>query len=147
MDTVGFISDLPQILYTAFRATLEEVRLADIIVHIRDINHPETEYQKESVLSILSGIGTQEGVLENHIEIWNKIDLLTKKKLKTMMTNNSNPNVVPISAKYGVRCDQLVSILGKRVAEWNAKYNPQNETREPELPETPEIPEDAEKLD
>ena len=74
-DTVGFISDLPTHLIEAFRATLEEVQLADIILHVRDITHPESGAQKEAVLNILAelGVGHNDKRL---IEVMNKIDLL-----------------------------------------------------------------------
>ncbi|MCC6000176.1 MAG: GTPase HflX [Pararhodobacter sp.] len=73
-DTVGFISDLPTQLVAAFRATLEEVLEADLIVHVRDIAHPETEAQAADVESILGDLGVAEGV--PRIELWNKTDLL-----------------------------------------------------------------------
>lgn len=73
-DTVGFISDLPTQLVAAFRATLEEVLAADVICHVRDISHPETEAQREDVVSILRELGVDEDRLI--VEVWNKIDLV-----------------------------------------------------------------------
>ena len=73
-DTVGFISDLPTQLIAAFRATLEEVLEADLIVHVRDIAHPETEEQARNVRDILSDLGV--GVQTRQIALWNKADLL-----------------------------------------------------------------------
>ena len=73
-DTVGFISDLPTELVAAFRATLEEVLAADIIVHVRDISHPETEAQSEDVAAILTDLGVGEDRAQ--IEVWNKLDAL-----------------------------------------------------------------------
>lgn len=73
-DTVGFISDLPTELVASFRATLEEVLAADVILHVRDISHPETEAQAEDVRSILADLGIGEG--REMAEVWNKIDLL-----------------------------------------------------------------------
>ncbi len=73
-DTVGFISDLPTQLVAAFRATLEEVLEADLIVHVRDIAHPEAEEQARDVQSILSDLGVDE--TRPQIELWNKADLL-----------------------------------------------------------------------
>lgn len=73
-DTVGFISDLPTQLVAAFRATLEEVLEADLIVHVRDIAHPETEEQAQDVEAILLALGVAETV--PRIEVWNKCDLL-----------------------------------------------------------------------
>ena len=74
-DTVGFISDLPPQLVAAFRATLEEVLEADVIVHVRDIAHPETEAQAADVAAILSDLGVRAAVPV--FELWNKCDLLT----------------------------------------------------------------------
>ncbi len=71
-DTVGFISDLPTELVAAFRATLEEVLSADVIAHVRDISHPETEAQREDVLAILDSLGVDDS--RTVIEVWNKID-------------------------------------------------------------------------
>ncbi len=73
-DTVGFISDLPTELVASFRATLEEVTAADLIVHVRDISHPETEIQREDVEQILDGLGIDEDT--PRLEMWNKADQL-----------------------------------------------------------------------
>ena len=74
-DTVGFISDLPTMLVSAFRATLEEVIEADVVLHVRDISHEDTEAQSEDVERILEDLG-----IEAHdpriVEVWNKVDLL-----------------------------------------------------------------------
>jgi GTP-binding protein HflX len=75
-DTVGFISDLPTQLVAAFRATLEEVLEADVIVHVRDIAHPETEAQRADVLDVLEDLGVAEDRLAAMVEARNKIDLL-----------------------------------------------------------------------
>jgi GTPase len=72
-DTVGFISDLPTQLVAAFRATLEEVVSADLIVHVRDISHPDSDAQREDVEAVLKEIGAADAP---RIEAWNKIDLL-----------------------------------------------------------------------
>ena len=73
-DTVGFISDLPTQLVAAFRATLEEVVSADLIVHVRDISHPDSDAQREDVEQVLDGDRRRRGGAA--IEAWNKIDLL-----------------------------------------------------------------------
>lgn len=75
-DTVGFISDLPTELVAAFRATLEEVNEADVILHVRDIAHPETDAQKSDVISVLKSINADELTDRPVIEVLNKIDLL-----------------------------------------------------------------------
>jgi len=73
-DTVGFISDLPTQLVAAFRATLEEVLEADLILHVRDISHPESAEQAADVADILTSLGVGPAVPQ--IEIWNKLDLV-----------------------------------------------------------------------
>ncbi len=76
-DTVGFIANLPTTLIAAFQATLEEVLAADVILHVRDISHPETEQQRRDVLKTLAEIGLEDVAAQpNYIEVWNKIDLL-----------------------------------------------------------------------
>ena len=74
-DTVGFISDLPTTLISAFRATLEEVRAADVIVHVRDISHVDSEAQAHDVEAVLDEIGVADHA-DRVIEVWNKVDLL-----------------------------------------------------------------------
>ncbi len=75
-DTVGFISDLPHELVASFRATLEEVGEADLILHVRDIASPDTEAQRKDVEAVLEQIETPEGRTRRVLEVWNKIDLL-----------------------------------------------------------------------
>ncbi len=75
-DTVGFISDLPDLLVTAFRATLEEVIEADVILHVRDISHGESDAQGADVEKILRELGIAEDTNERLVEVWNKLDLL-----------------------------------------------------------------------
>lgn len=75
-DTVGFISDLPTSLIAAFRATLEEVLSADVILHVRDVSHAETEAQAADVNRVLDELGIDEVRRSQIIEVWNKLDLL-----------------------------------------------------------------------
>ncbi len=75
-DTVGFISNLPTSLIAAFRATLEEVLEADIILHVRDVSHAETEAQAQDVNRVLNELGIDEQRRGQIIEVWNKLDLL-----------------------------------------------------------------------
>ncbi len=76
-DTVGFISDLPTTLVAAFRATLEEVLEADILLHVRDISHEDTDAQKNDVIEVLEELGIEaKGEESRIIEVWNKVDLL-----------------------------------------------------------------------
>ncbi len=75
-DTVGFISELPTHLVAAFRATLEEVTEADLVIHVRDAHHPDSDAQCRDVLAVLSDLGLDEAAEESMIEALNKIDLL-----------------------------------------------------------------------
>ena len=75
-DTVGFVSDLPTELVAAFRATLEEVESADLILHVRDIAHPDSDAQAADVAQVLATLGLDEAGSPPRIEVWNKLDLL-----------------------------------------------------------------------
>lgn len=83
-DTVGFISDLPTELVASFRATLEEVLAANLIVHVRDISHPESEAQAQDVNDILASLGVNDAVPQ--LELWNKIDQLPEDEAEAMVT-------------------------------------------------------------
>ena len=101
-DTVGFISDLPTELVMAFRATLEEVLEADIIVHVRDYSHPDTIPQKEDVEAVLSDLGVKDKVDKGLIEALNKIDLLSKEEQEQIKNQKVRQNNEwPISAVTG----------------------------------------------
>lgn len=76
MDTVGFISDIPTTLVASFASTLEDVALADVIVHVRDLSHPDRDAQRKNVLETLQNIGVSPNLLSSIIEVGNKIDLL-----------------------------------------------------------------------
>ena len=88
-DTVGFISDLPTELIAAFRATLEEVLHADLIIHVRDIADENTNMQFNQVNSILNSLGVETEMNEKLIEVYNKIDLLSEDQLE-MLKNKAN---------------------------------------------------------
>jgi GTP-binding protein HflX len=75
-DTVGFVSNLPTELVAAFRATLEEVAASDLILHVRDIAHPDSDAQAADVEAVLSSLGLAEEDSPPRIEVWNKLDLL-----------------------------------------------------------------------
>jgi GTP-binding protein HflX len=89
-DTVGFISDLPTELVAAFRATLEEVLDADVIIHVRDISHPQSNEQAQDVESILSSIGVSDDAAV--IDVWNKIDLLDEDTQAATLTQPAQNN-------------------------------------------------------
>lgn len=99
-DTVGFISDLPTELVAAFRATLEEVLAADVICHVRDISHPETEEQAQDVRDILTSLGVKDD--RPSFEVWNKLDLLPPEAADAMRARaERDPSVFAISALTG----------------------------------------------
>lgn len=110
-DTVGFISDLPTELVAAFRATLEEVLEADLIVHVRDIAHPESAEQAADVVSILESLGV--GAEVPLIEVWNKIDLLDADQRAALLVRDARlPGVQAVSATSGEGVAALVASLG-----------------------------------
>ena len=115
-DTVGFISDLPTHLVAAFRATLEEVTEADIVVHVRDINHPDSEPQRGDVLRVLVDLGLGELVEGGLIEAMNKIDLVdpaTRMSLENHALRDSQS--VAVSAVTGEGCEALLALIDRRL--------------------------------
>ncbi|MGH7122799.1 MAG: GTPase HflX [Stellaceae bacterium] len=115
-DTVGFISDLPHQLVAAFRATLEEVTEADLIVHVRDVHHPDTEAQRRDVLGVLTELGLGAEVEHGLVEALNKIDLLDPEARVALLGQaRRNDGAVPISAATGEGCDLLLSVVDEQV--------------------------------
>ncbi|MEM6354604.1 MAG: GTPase HflX [Pseudomonadota bacterium] len=113
-DTVGFISDLPTQLVAAFRATLEEVLEADIILHVRDVSHPNTEGQARDVLGVLEELGVSDDAREAMIEVQNKIDLLSVDERSLPATAFAD-SVVRLSAVSGENIDQLLESVEERL--------------------------------
>ncbi len=107
-DTVGFIADLPTELVAAFRATLEEVLEADLIAHVRDAAHDESEAQKADVLKVLAELGVPED--RPMVEILNKIDLLPDEAREGLLEGNARgKSAVAISAVTGAGLDWLLA--------------------------------------
>jgi GTP-binding protein HflX len=107
-DTVGFVSDLPTELIAAFRATLEEVREADLLVHVRNMAHPDCEAQREDVDDVLASLGLAEEGSPPRIEAWNKIDLLSDEERERLSEEaKRREDVVAISAVTGEGLDAL----------------------------------------
>jgi GTP-binding protein HflX len=117
-DTVGFISDLPHELVEAFRATLEEVKEADVVLHVRDIASAESNAQAGDVRTVLSklGIDMEERSI---LEVWNKSDLLEPDDLATVIgdARRARPPAVPVSAVTGAGCDDLLETIASLVDE------------------------------
>lgn len=108
-DTVGFISDLPTDLIDAFRATLEEVKEADLLVHVRDISDPLAEARKQDVLSILDSIEAGPKHDQQMIEVWNKIDLIEPEERQGLLetaksTNRGTADDALTSLSFPVSC-------------------------------------------
>ena len=117
-DTVGFISDLPTQLVAAFRATLEEVIEADLVLHVRDIAHAETEAQARDVEQVLADLGVDTVAADGHIlEVWNKIDLLspvTRTEAEAAARFRSPPPVL-MSAVTGEGVARLLDTIDGRL--------------------------------
>ncbi len=115
-DTVGFISDLPHELVEAFRATLEEVKEADVILHVRDIASEESDAQAADVRSVLARMGVE---MDNRrlIEVWNKLDLMEPDDQEAVLgdARRHDPRAVPVSAVTGAGCPDLLVAISSLV--------------------------------
>ena len=115
-DTVGFISDLPTHLVAAFRATLEEVTEADIVVHVRDAHHPDSKAQRADVLDVLVDLGFDDPVEDGLIEAMNKIDLLDQAGRAGLENHHlRNSLSVALSAVTGEGCDGLLELIDRQL--------------------------------
>ena len=127
-DTVGFVSDLPTQLIAAFRATLEEVASADLILHVRDIAHPDSEAQAADVADVLQSLGLDEPGSPPRLEVWNKIDLLAGDDREALLNEAARrDDVVTISALTGLGMEELRSTIA-------ARLNAGDEVRDVRLP-------------
>jgi len=117
-DTVGFISDLPHELVDAFRATLEEVAEADLLLHVRDAAHPESDDQRNDVLAVLTGLGLGEAAEQRMIEVFNKADLVTSDQFEPLINRAARADLagVVVSARTRAGCDALLDLLDERLA-------------------------------
>jgi GTP-binding protein HflX len=116
-DTVGFISELPHDLVAAFRATLEEVTGADLILHVRDIAHPDSEAQRHDVEAILDDLGLGERLEERVIEVLNKIDLLDAEARQVLGHRVARGNgEAPVSALTGEGLAELLAAIDRHLA-------------------------------
>ena len=122
-DTVGFISDLPTTLIAAFRATLEEVLEADVILHVRDVAHAETEAQAADVTRVLDELGIDEMRRSQIIEVWNKLDLLEgdDRQLRGAMAAR-RPGTVMVSAITGEGLAALLALIEDRLGTEDLVY-------------------------
>jgi GTP-binding protein HflX len=116
-DTVGFISDLPTQLVAAFRATLEEVVEADLVLHVRDISHPETEAQAHDVEAVLANLGIAADADAPVLEVWNKADRLAlpQREEAERAIARSEPRPVLVSALGGEGIEALLAAIDARL--------------------------------
>ena len=116
-DTVGFVSSLPTMLVAAFRATLEEVLEADLILHVRDVAHPDSAAQKLDVLSVLAELGVGQQRLDVMVEVRNKIDLIDAEALANERHRaERDGNAILLSAVSGENCDGLLDLIDQRLS-------------------------------
>ena len=118
-DTVGFISDLPTMLVAAFRATLEDVIAADVILHVRDVSHGDTEAQASDVTSILRDLGVDPNDRRRLVEVWNKVDRLPDFEAERLLNLSANRSEderpVLVSAVTGEGLDRLKALIEERL--------------------------------
>ncbi|WP_137863574.1 MULTISPECIES: GTPase HflX [unclassified Sphingomonas] len=120
-DTVGFVSELPTQLVAAFKATLEEVISADLLIHVRDIAHPDSEAQKDDVEQVLAEIGVAETT--PRFEAWNKIDLLAGEARDALLAEAARrDDVMPVSAVTGEGVDALIQAVAARLTQGHRRY-------------------------
>ena len=119
-DTVGFISDLPTMLVAAFRATLEEVIEADVILHVRDASHVDTDAQSRDVEEVLRALGIETDKEERLIEVWNKIDRLDAEGRAALANlaerRPAERRPILVSALTGEGADKLIAAIGARLS-------------------------------
>ncbi|KAM6098240.1 putative GTP-binding protein 6 isoform 1-T1 [Theristicus caerulescens] len=108
VDTIGFLTDLPHNLVESFSATLEEVAYSDLIVHVRDVTHPETILQKATVLSVLKNLNLPSHLLDSMVEVHNKVDLIERYK-------PTEENALAISALHGHGLEELKEEIEKKI--------------------------------
>jgi GTP-binding protein HflX len=116
-DTVGFISDLPTTLVAAFRATLEEVIEAEIVLHVRDIAHEESDAQAEDVEGVLADLGFDEERRSRIVEVWNKADLVPAERLAVLKELAPRQGAAIVSAVTGLGLADLLALIERRLAE------------------------------
>ncbi len=120
-DTVGFVSDLPTQLVAAFKATLEEVVAADLLLHVRDVAHPDTEAQRADVEAVLAEIGV--AAETPRIEAWNKLDLIDAADRDALLADAARrTDVIPVSALTGEGVDVLTRHIATDLTAGHRRY-------------------------
>ncbi len=122
-DTVGFVSELPTELVAAFRATLEEVVEADLILHVRDIAHPDTTAQAQDVEKVLRQLGVKTDEPDRIIEVWNKVDLLPSNLRPNGAAGGTQDTAhVTVSALTGEGLEDLLAAIDRHIAKGQGTY-------------------------
>ncbi|TGX56047.1 GTPase HflX [Sphingomonas gei] len=120
-DTVGFVSELPTQLVAAFKATLEEVVSADLLIHVRDVAHPDSEAQRADVEKVLSEIGVAEAT--PRFEAWNKLDLLDEERRAQLLEDaGKREDVMPLSSLTGEGVDALIATVATRLTAGHRRF-------------------------
>ncbi|QIG80298.1 GTPase HflX [Stakelama tenebrarum] len=120
-DTVGFVSELPTQLVAAFKATLEEVITADLLIHVRDVSHPDSEAQRDDVEAVLADIGVAETT--PRIEAWNKIDLLDEERRAALSAETAQRDgVMAVSAATGQGIEALRTMMAQRLTAGHRRF-------------------------
>ena len=120
-DTVGFVSELPTQLVAAFKATLEEVVSADLLIHVRDIAHPDTQAQKDDVETVLKDIGVDPAT--PRFEAWNKLDLLDPEQRGDVLAEAAKrDDVIAVSALSGEGVDTLIATVSGLLTQGHRRY-------------------------
>jgi GTP-binding protein HflX len=137
-DTVGFVSDLPTTLVAAFRATLEEVIEADLILHVRDISHEDSAAQAKDVEAVLSQLDIDPSDHDRVIEVWNKIDRLDPERRAVLLEQGTRdpvdaPAAIPVSAVTGDGVDTLLDLIERRLNRERAVFRVEIPAQEGEL--------------
>lgn len=122
-DTVGFVADLPTMLVAAFRATLEEVSEADLILHVRDIAQADSEAEAREVEAVLGELGVDAQSPDRIIEVWNKIDLIAEDNRPRPVRSDISPQIIPVSALTGEGLDDLLSAIEVHISSNRSVFN------------------------
>ncbi|XP_029355730.1 putative GTP-binding protein 6 [Echeneis naucrates] len=115
VDTIGFLSQLPHKLIDSFSATLEDIKHSDLLIHVRDISHPETVNQKVNVLNVLKNLEIPDRLINSMIEVHNKIDLVDSYQ-------SEEPDTIPISALGELGLDRLKKVVEEEIVNCTGKH-------------------------
>ncbi len=120
-DTVGFVSNLPTLLIAAFRATLEEAVHADLLVHVRDITHPETAAQRLDVISVLTTLGALHDGAETQLEVLNKIDRFSEEDVRQQ--RDEQPRAILASGLRGTGMRELLEAVDRCLGQNRSEFD------------------------